>query len=117
MAAAMRLLYTRPFDPKGGPIYDCEVWRGIQRGEIVRTLEVADSATVGTFGVLFARFSIRANLYRRSHWLRQVGNTWAVTTEYAARNAIEDVPNGEDLIRKAEQWSKESTQSSCDDWE
>ena len=49
------------------------------RDEMLRTLEVVETAELDSMAASFTRYSIGANIYRKVVWLRKVDGQWRVS--------------------------------------
>lgn len=83
------------------------------RDELLKTLEIAEILEADEFALVLFRYSVGADVYRDSTWIRRIDGSWYVSPRYVS--AYDDDPLGDDnpvrakaLAEKAEKWEKES---------
>jgi len=101
----------------GEPIRYAEQWMVEQvRPEVLQTLEVADTLAAADVGLALVRFSLGADIFRKTIWLRKVPAGWLPSwRQYFTRYDDEYESLADDqqrmvdaLLEKAEEWQKES---------
>ena len=101
----------------GEPIvFDGQKFFADHRSEIIETLEVVDTLTVGDIGVALIRYSLGTDIYRSAVWMRRIEDSWFPTgsqyfskysDEYEAfKNETKE--QADKMIEKAESWEEES---------
>jgi len=83
------------------------------RDEILKTLEIAEILEADEFALVLFRYSVAADVFRDSTWIRRIDDKWYVSPRYVS--TYDDDPLGDDnpvrakaLAEKAEKWKKES---------
>lgn len=57
-------------------LYASQAYLAQNREEILKTLEIADVAISGDFGLVFFRYSIGSDIFREAYWTGKVDEKW-----------------------------------------
>jgi hypothetical protein len=86
----------------------------LHRGEMLKTLEVVDTAETSNVAVSFVRYSIAATVYRDAVWMRKVDGQWRATlNQYFSGYEKDPFGDGKPeeakaLMKRVSDWKDES---------
>jgi hypothetical protein len=101
----------------GKPIaFDGQKFFADHRSEMIETLEIVDTLTVGDIGVALVRYSLSTDIYRSAIWMRNIERSWwPMGSQYFSKysngyEVLEDEAKeqADVMIEKAKIWEEES---------
>ena len=87
-----------------------QAFRGANRDQILRGLEVVEKSESGDFGIVFFRYSIGTDIFREAYWLGKVDGKWywiPHLSEYSDSKPADEAWF-EKMVKKKETWEEES---------
>lgn len=102
-------IYDRLTDQ--GYLRASSAYQAKHRDEILDTMEVADTQQKGGWAIVFVRYSIGSEIYRKTHWMRRIDGAWywlLYLSEYSDHKP-EDEAWLKEMVKKAEKWEAESS--------